>query len=234
MDISPVTDRIRMLRFTVGQAYALSLPGGGWSLVDAGLPGHAEEILDALGGLGAAPGDLRDIVLTHAHVDHTGSAAGLAAATGARVLAGAADAPVIRGDAPGPEPVLQDWEIPVFAAVHANLPLPHEAPPCRVDVELADGDTLDWGEEVRVVHVPGHTPGSIALHLPSSGVLFTGDTIANVQQLMPGVFNLDHELMLTSFRRQAELDVETVCFGHGDPIVGGAGAALREVALRLG
>ncbi|WP_414169542.1 MBL fold metallo-hydrolase [Streptoverticillium reticulum] len=233
MDITPVIDRIWMLRFPVGQAYALRLADAGWALVDTGLPGYADEILDALGSLGAAPEDLRDIVLTHAHFDHTGSAAGLAAATGARVLAGAADAPVVRGDAPGPEPVLRDWEIPVFEAVHAhaNLPLPHAAPPCPVDVELADGDTLDWGEEARVVHVPGHTPGSIALHLPSSGVLFTGDTIANVQQLMPGVFNLDQEKTLASFRRQAELDVETACFGHGDPIVGGAGAALRAVVL---
>ncbi|MEU7167277.1 MBL fold metallo-hydrolase [Streptomyces morookaense] len=227
MDFTHVTDRIGMLRFPVGQAYAVRLPAGGWALVDTGLPGYADEILAALDG------DVRDIVLTHAHFDHTGSAAALAAATGARVLAGAADAPVVRGTAPGPEPVLQDWEIPVFEAVHANLPLPHTAPPCPVDVELVDGDTLDWGEEVRVVHVPGHTPGSIALHLPSSGVLFTGDTIANVQQLMPGVFNVDHEQVLASFRRQAELDVETACFGHGDPIVGGAGAALREVALGL-
>jgi glyoxylase-like metal-dependent hydrolase (beta-lactamase superfamily II) len=88
--------------------------------------------------------DLREIVLTHAHRDHAGSAAALAAATGARVLAGAADADAVRG----------------LAAV----------PPARVDRELADGDRLEWGGEgAGVLHVPGHTPGSIALYLPSAG-----------------------------------------------------------------
>ena len=47
---------------------------------------------------------------------------------------------------------------------------------------------------------------------------------------MVGVFNTDHTLAASSFRRMSELDVETACFGHGDPIVAGASAALRAVA----
>ncbi|WP_246430310.1 MBL fold metallo-hydrolase [Streptomyces rectiverticillatus] len=234
METSQVTDRIWMFRFPVGQAYAVRLPDDSWALVDTGLPGYAQQILTALRGLGAAPGDLREIVLTHSHGDHTGSAAALAAATGARVLAGADDAPVIRGDVPEPPPAFLDWEVPLFESVHELVPeLAHTTVTCPVDGELADGDTLDWGEAATVVHVPGHTAGGIALHLPASGVLFTGDTIANVQQLMPGVFNTDRPQLFDSFRRQAALDVETACFGHGDPLVGGAGKALRAVAAAL-
>ncbi|WP_307843123.1 MBL fold metallo-hydrolase [Streptomyces triculaminicus] len=230
-----VTPDIWMLQFPVGQAYVLRLPGAnGWAMVDAGLPGHAEPVLDALAGLGARPEELRDIVLTHSHLDHTGSAAALAAATGARVLAGAADAAVIRGEVPEPPPVLEDWEVPLWESVQAGLVDAPPPAPCPVDREVGEGDTLDWGEEARVVHVPGHTAGSIALHLPASGVLFTGDTIANVEQLMPGVFNVDRQGVINAFRRQASLsDVDTACFGHGAPVVGGAGEALRAVAAGL-
>lgn len=66
-------------------------------------------------------------------------------------------------------------------------PLP-DAPPVRVDRDLSDGEVLDFG--ARVVHIPGHTDGSIALHLPEHGVLFTGDTVANVDdRTILGVFN---------------------------------------------
>ncbi|MBT2385061.1 MBL fold metallo-hydrolase [Streptomyces sp. ISL-11] len=232
METTQVTDNIWMFRFPVGQAYALRLPDG-WALVDTGLPGYDRQILDALRDLGAAPGDLREILLTHSHLDHTGSAAPLAAATGARVLAGTADADVIRGTAPEPPPALLDWEIPIHAAVHEQISDIPPAPPCPVDRELADGDTLDWGERARVLHVPGHTAGGIALHLPDSGVLFTGDTIANVPHVMLGVFNTDRPQAVASFHRQAALDVETACFGHGEPLLTGAGDALRAAGKEL-
>ena len=70
----------------------------------------------------------------------------------------------------------------------------------------------------RSLPIPGHTEGSIAIHLPRHGVLFTGDTIANVGTVMLGTFNQDRAQTVASFRRLAALDVETACFGHGEPI----------------
>ncbi len=61
-------------------------------------------------------------------------------------------------------------------------------------------------------------------------MLFTGDTIANVGTVMLGTFNQDRTQTVASFRRLAALDVETVCFGHGEPIGSRAGPKLREVA----
>jgi glyoxylase-like metal-dependent hydrolase (beta-lactamase superfamily II) len=52
------------------------------------------------------------------------------------------------------------------------------APPCPVDREVRDGEVLAFGGGAHVVHTPGHTDGSIALHLPGPRVLFTGDTVA--------------------------------------------------------
>jgi glyoxylase-like metal-dependent hydrolase (beta-lactamase superfamily II) len=98
---------------------------------------------------------------------------------------------------------------------------------------LTDGDVLDLGDGARVIHVPGRTHGSIALHLPRHGVLFTGDTIAASPvdgAIMPGVFDLDRPLAPTAFRRSATLDTDVACFGHGDPVAERAAAVLRAAA----
>jgi glyoxylase-like metal-dependent hydrolase (beta-lactamase superfamily II) len=84
-----------------------------------------------------------------------------------------------------------------------------------------------------VLHVPGHTDGSIAVFLPEHGVLFAGDTVAASPvdgTVVPGVFNLDRPRLLVSLGRLAELAADVACFGHGDPVVGNAAPALRAAA----
>ncbi len=105
--------------------------------------------------------------------------------------------------------------------------------PCSVLHDLHDGDVLDFGGGAEVLSVPGHTDGSIAIYLPRHGVLFTGDTIANVETVMLGVFNQDRAQTVASFKRLAALDVETACFGHGEPITSRAGAQIRDAAATL-
>ncbi|MFJ6904720.1 MBL fold metallo-hydrolase [Streptomyces griseoluteus] len=219
MDLIEVVPRLRMLRFPVGAAY-LWRDGDELTLVDSGPAGAAAEIEEVLDG------KLRRIVLTHWHEDHTGSAAGLAARHGAEVVAHRVEAPVIRGEAAGAPPVLEEFEIPIRAGVPALPP----APPCRVDREVADGEVLDFGGGAVVVAVPGHTDGSIAVHLPGPGVLFTGDAVASVGRTTLGVFNTDRARAVESLHRLAALDADTAVFGHGEPVVQGAAAALRAAA----
>lgn len=229
-----ITPTVWQLPFPVGHVYAVALPDDGYALVDTGIPGSARAILDALARLGSGPDRLRQIVLTHSHPDHIGSAADLVDATGARVLAGALDAPYIRGAAPEPPAVLTAAEQQLHEGGMADLATAG-IPPLRhvgVDVELHDGDTLDgWPEPVRVLHVPGHTPGGIALHLPKSGLLFPGDVIGtgpDGDRAVLGPFNVAREAAIASFRRLAALDdVDTVCVAHGGPIRTGARDVLR-------
>jgi glyoxylase-like metal-dependent hydrolase (beta-lactamase superfamily II) len=84
-----------------------------------------------------------------------------------------------------------------------------------------------------VLAVPGHTNGSIAIHVRRHGVLFTGDTIANVGTVMLGTFNQDRARTVASFKRLAALEVETACFGHGEPITAAARTRLRDTAATL-
>ncbi|MEU6019307.1 MBL fold metallo-hydrolase [Streptomyces sp. NPDC047515] len=227
MDLVEVLPQLHMFRFPIGQAY-LWRDGTDLTLIDAGDINAASAIEDAVRGLGLDPGRIGRIVVTHGHRDHYGAAQELADRYGAEILAHRLDAPAIRGEVEIADPVLLDWERPLYE--HAlTVPV---APPTRVDRELADGDEIAFGSGARVVHCPGHTPGSIGIHLPHHGVLFTGDCVAGVGRVMLGVFNIDRARAVASFRRLAALEPATVCFGHGDPLTADAAAVLRASADR--
>ncbi|RPE36834.1 glyoxylase-like metal-dependent hydrolase (beta-lactamase superfamily II) [Kitasatospora cineracea] len=224
MDVIEVLPGLRMLVLPVGAAYLWS-DGRELTLVDSGAVGTEERVAALVESVPG--GELARIVLTHWHEDHTGGAAALAARYGGvPVVAHRVEAPVIRGEVAGAPPVLEEFERPIRASVPALPP----APPCPVDVEVVDGDVLPFGGGARVVGVPGHTDGSLALHLPGPDLLFTGDAVANVGRAMLGVFNTDRVRAVASLHRLAGLGAANAVFGHGAPLVGDAAAALRAAA----
>ena len=220
--------RLHLIRPAFGQAY-LWRDDDGLTLVDTGIPGSEPAFAAAFDELGLRRSDLRRIVISHGHEDHTGSAAALRAWGAVTVYAHRADAPIVRGLRRRVEPTLTPAEQPIFAQVTADMA---PAPACPVDVELGDGDTIDFGGGARVIATPGHTDGSIAVSLPAHGVLFTGDLVANgTAGLMLGPFNTNRSLARVSFAALSQVPAETVGFGHGDPLSGTDGAAAWQ---RLG
>jgi glyoxylase-like metal-dependent hydrolase (beta-lactamase superfamily II) len=233
MELEQVTDWLWCLRTPVVQAYAVR-HGDGFNLIDASTAGQDCAILDALASVAGSTADdvaVGDVLLTHGHDDHTGSAAALARRTGARILGPRADAPVIEGVLAAPIPNLRDWEVPLYEQSLQHVP---PAPPVNVGVRIDDGATLAWDRPARVVAAPGHTAGSVAVLFEDDGVLVAGDAIASHDDRpMVGVFNADVPQAVATFRHLATLDVDIACFGHGAPLVGNAGARLRQVAAAL-
>lgn len=209
-----------------GQAYLLR-QGDRVVLVDTGIAGQGPAIEASLEDWGLDRAAVSHLLLTHWHPDHAGSAAEIAAWPNAKVWAHRADAPIIRGEVAGTFPCLSHAEEGLYAQISGTVP---DAAASRVDRELEDAETLaDIG--ATVLSVPGHTDGSIAVHFEQARVLFTGDVATeNGGFVILGPFNQDRVQARTSFRRFADIDVDTVCFGHGTPLQGQDTLKLREAA----
>jgi len=208
------------------------LLGASLALVDSGMPGSEEKILEYVRELGREPADVARIVITHHHLDHVGSVAALQERTGAQVLAHPADLPFISGEQPAP--AAQGGLMGLVSRLLA--PILPSAKPAAVDTTVEDGDHLDLLGGAIVVHVPGHTPGGIALHFPAERLLICGDVIDHRRERLgppPAAFTVDMAQAHDSLRRLAGLEFDVLCPGHGAPLVGGAGDQLRALVQSL-
>jgi glyoxylase-like metal-dependent hydrolase (beta-lactamase superfamily II) len=176
-----------------------------------------------LRAIGRHAGDVTRIVLTHAHVDHVGGAAEMAARTGAPVAVHEADADDVEaGRVPAFDPSL------LVGRLMTRLP-GGGFPPVRVGERLTDGQVLDVVGGLRIVATPGHTPGHVSLlHEPTS-TLITGDALFNVRQLRysPRPLCANFRLNERTAHVLGELEYDHVGFTHGTEITSGAREAVR-------
>ena len=217
-----------------GHVHAFLLDDGTeLTLIDTLFDTNAKLIIDRIEAIGRGLGDLKHIVLTHAHRSHLGGLATLKRLSGATVYSHAWEADIVAGEriaqpvTPIPmRPIRTYWRV-YYLQLGAALGR-GKHPPCPVDATLEDGDTVG---PVKVLHAPGHTPGHLAFWWPEQRVLFAGDAIATYPEFSPGwpAFNLNLTQHRVSLRRMADLDAEVLAVGHGDPITAGAAQRVRSL-----
>ena len=193
------------------------LVGISLTLVDTGFKGRSEGILKEARRLGYSPSDIANIIITHHHADHVGSLAELKKVTQAKVAAHPADAPYIDGRLPQPDPVKPQWLSKALAPLHRLW----DITPVTVDMQVSDGDKLAILGGIKVLHMPGHTPGSICLFLQQARLVIAGDVLAHRfgLRLPSKAFTADIAQEIHSIQRLAILDFDVICFGHGLPIL---------------
>jgi hydroxyacylglutathione hydrolase len=228
------TEIIRIPILPLGMVNAhLVRSAAGCILVDAGIPGSERKIGRVLARHGLS---FRDIIVTHAHTDHAGSAARLRELSGAPILAHRDDADLYSRKAP-----MTFCPTGRVGRLFLKTPFPH-APyeGFEPDILMRNGDTinlLDFAIDGVVRHTGGHTPGSIAVELASQDVL-VGDLIAS-GILIGGIaftgrairppFEDDPHRVGLELERLVQGGAKRFYMGHGGPL--GTAEVLRHARM---
>ncbi|OHB64621.1 MAG: hypothetical protein A2Y76_03155 [Planctomycetes bacterium RBG_13_60_9] len=207
-----IAEKIHQIEKSKGGNCYLVETAEGLALVDTGLPGNSDAILRRIEEIGRRREELKYIALTHADLDHFGSAADVRAATGAKIAIHHDDVGELTGRTPRRK--LRGF-VGLFFSVAARF---FKIEPVEPDIILKDGDRIGG---LLVIHTPGHTPGSISLFHEESGALFSGDALLCK---LNGKFRLPREgiaLDPDQARRSAEQikahGFKILLPGHGRP-----------------
>ncbi|MFG3215003.1 MBL fold metallo-hydrolase [Streptomyces tendae] len=203
--------------------YLIDTPEG-ITLIDAGMPGHWRDLQRELKSLGKSAGDIRGMVLTHGDSDHIGFAERLRREHGVPVYIHAADADRART---GKKPKTPAGPMRLGPALRFfGYGLSKNALRTRYVSEVTevhDGDVLDLPGKPVIVGMPGHSPGSVAVHVPLADAVFVGDALTTRHVLtgrsgpQPAPFTDDPAQALASLDNIVGLKATWVLPGHGAP-----------------
>lgn len=239
--LTAVTDRVHLAQTDLVN-WTVVTDESGVLLIDAGYPGHRDEVVGSVRQLGFEPEDVRAILLTHAHVDHLGSAIWFAKTHGTPVYTHAAEVGHAQRrylEQVSPVDVLsRAWQPRYLAwtlALVRKGGLTHEGIPTAQAIDEDIATTLPGAP--TAIPSPGHTGGHCSYLV--DGVLVAGDALITGHplsarsgpQLLPTIFNHDQDGCLRSLAALGMLDTEVLVPGHG-PLWRGSIRSAAEQAGR--
>jgi len=201
----------------------------GLTLVDTGTPGNLSRIFAQLKKAGKDPRDIRRIIITHAHTDHTGSAAAISNELNIPVWAHADTARLVEQGRPGEASLQVSPGLANLLIYQLFIRRGGTIDAFNITRRLIDGEIIPIGgpDGVKVIYTPGHSAGHLALLLQSDRVLIAADICANAFGLNWSTVYEDREPGRQSILKAAAFDFDKAVFGHGSPLTSTANARLN-------
>lgn len=199
---------------------------GGHLFMDKTFSNRREELEKELETYGCTPNSLILIVLTHGDNDHATNAAFLRKKFNAKIAMHSADVELVKN--PSLEKALENSNYSsflykvVFRLMKKQIKkltkkILNEFESFNPDIIVNDGDSLlQYGFHCKVLHLPGHTSGSIGI-LTEGGDIIVGDTLANIKKPTAAPNAANFEMLTKSINKLKTMDIKTVYPGHGAP-----------------
>ncbi len=226
-----VVENLYLVKLGASNVYLIDSGDLGLAVVDTGFPADEAKIRAGINAIGRDPSELTDIIITHAHPDHLGSAAPLSADGSIPISLPAVEADIARAGrfevTTTPRPGIFNRILFWFLISRGS---PYVFPAFEPHRDLVEGQTLRLGAgDIDVVHTPGHTPGHVSLLWRTDrNVLITGDAVVNIPRLDYALHYEDFEMGKQSAAKLAGLDFEVAVFGHGKPMLSNASSTFAK------
>jgi glyoxylase-like metal-dependent hydrolase (beta-lactamase superfamily II) len=240
--LTAVTDTVHFA-YTDLVNWTLVTGGGGVMLIDAGYPGHRDDVVASLRQLGFRIDDLRAILLTHAHIDHFGSAIWFAKTHGTPVYCHGAEVGHSKREyleQVGAADILPHLWQPRF--LKWTVALTRMGGLVRDGIPTTQALTEDVAASLpgkpMAIPTPGHTGGHCSYVV--DGVLVSGDALVTGHpvaprrgpQLLPELFNHDQDGCVRSLAALGMLDADVLLPGHGPVWRGSIREAVQQATPR--
>jgi glyoxylase-like metal-dependent hydrolase (beta-lactamase superfamily II) len=203
------------------------------TLIDTGYPGNTKSLVNFIRTLNRSPEEIKLIIITHNHLDHTGGLAVIRKMTQAKVAAPKIDFTLGKDiwPYPGGKSLGKLMKAPVLSSIRNRLVLNEET----ADVLLNGGEMLPVLGGLQVIPTPGHTSGSISLYASQKKLLFVADAINKRHGLRLPLKTATTGInqAIASIEKMTHLDVATICFGHGRPITEDANGRLARLLEKV-
>lgn len=200
-----ITDNVYMLESSKGSHMYLIKEKESF-LIDTGMPGNIDKILDEIKNLGVEPKSIKNILLTHSDIDHIGNAKKLQDITGATVWCSKEEYSYI-------EKIKKRSGIKIII----NKIIKAEKP--TISNFYGNNENIN---EIKPILTPGHTEGHTIFQYKD--VIFVGDLLKVKEgslRLMPKIMNWDEEKAKKSIKILKDLNFKWLCPAHGEPIKNG-------------